>query len=103
MENNSNKYLRAVFSKGSIYDIPVSTIVHNYARKVIRAVMKKRIEDAVVDANNYFNTDSDHYIEYASNGMDWFDVLLTAKCILRRGGEDKNSEWRSAKKILMEY
>jgi len=103
MDNNSKKYLRIVFSKGSVYDVPISVVIHHYAKRVVQQIMNKPINDAITTAEVYFSTDPERLIEHANNGMNWYDVLLRVNCINRRNGEDKTSEWISAKKTLVEY
>ena len=95
--------LRIEFSKGSVYEIHEKFIHHLCAKKVIIPATKLPFDMAIKHAEEYFNEDSDRLIEFASNGLEWADVILL---IERRSSqnyfESKDIEWQSAEKSLVE-
>ncbi|GEM_PF-2082328 len=99
---SKKKYLRITFSNGSCYDIPVCELYRYYAKTVIKQISELQIEEAIKRAEEHFDENPDNLIEFASNGLTWLDVCLDIITIEKRFGVDRDKEWPSAKKELIE-
>lgn len=100
--NHTKKYLRITFSTGAVYDLPVEDIIKHYARFVIQQIDNRPLELALPEAEKYFAENEDHLIEFATFGMTWSDVVLHALSVEKGAYINKNNEWQSAKKELIE-
>lgn len=96
------KYLRVSFSKDAVYDIPTSEIIRHYAQYVLKQISSIPLDEAIEQAKKYFDEDEDRYAEFASHGMTWCDVVLNAITINKGLVINKDKEWVTAKKELIE-
>ena len=98
----TKKYLRITFSSGACYDLAVEDIIKHYARFVVQQIDNRPLELALPEAEKYFTEDEDHFVEFATFGMTWSDVVLHAVSVEKGAYINKNNEWQSAKKELIE-
>lgn len=102
MKKQTKKYVRITFSSGACYDLSIDDIKKHYARFVVQQIDNRPLEYAIQEADRYFAEDEDHFIDYATFGMSWTDAVLNAISVERGAYVNKNNEWQSAKKELIE-
>jgi len=98
----TNKYLRVTFGKDAVYDIPTAEIIRHYARYVLQQISKIDLEEAIKKAVEYFAEDPERFIEHATHGMTWVDVVVDAITINKGSFINRDKEWIHAKKELIE-
>lgn len=88
------KYYRVEFSDGSMWNIPLSVIVHNRV-EYLTGVTRESIEVIEEEVLDEFK-DSYNVGDWAQNNMDWADVVEYAVQVIRPS-TDYEVEWSNAK------
>ncbi|HOJ19576.1 MAG TPA: hypothetical protein PLT92_13525 [Ignavibacteriaceae bacterium] len=96
------KYLRITFSNGACNDIPLDTIKELYAKIVVQQIENKALDLAILEAEKHFQDNDDALIEFASFGLSWIDVVLDAITVVKAPFVNKEKEWTTAKKEIIE-
>lgn len=96
------KYLRVTFSNGACNDIPVEAIIKLYAKVVIQQIDNKPLEEAIIVAVKYFEDNNEALVEFATFGLTWIDVTLDAVTVNKAPFVNKEKEWTTAKKEIIE-
>jgi hypothetical protein len=99
---DKKKYLRVTFSNGACNDIPLETIIKLYAKVVVQQIDNKPLEEAITSAEKHFEDNDEALIEFATFGLTWIDVTLDAVTINKAPFVNKEKEWTTAVKEIIE-
>lgn len=92
------KYLRVTMPDGSRWDVPVMLIVNNRAKLYAETDPEISFDKEVTYALN----DEYEILDWASNNMDWKDVVLQAQIVNEDRKVDYQEGWINGNQEIIE-